>query len=167
MVAEARERGSYVVDAVCPLVTKVHHEVKVRAGKGFRIVYVHAPAAWLSLMIYSTMAVSAAIGMIWRMKVAHAVAAERGAKGILICGSGIGMSVAANKVTGIRAALVWDATSARLCRQHNDANILCLGARLIGPEVALDCVRAFLTADFDTQGRHSKRLELIQQMEKK
>jgi ribose 5-phosphate isomerase B len=104
---------------------------------------------------------------LYAQKVAHAVAAERGAKGILICGSGIGMSVAANKVTGIRAALVWDATSARLCRQHNDANILCLGARLIGPEVALDCVRAFLTADFDTQGRHSKRLELIQQMEKK
>lgn len=100
-------------------------------------------------------------------KVALKVAAEKNAFGILICGSGIGMSIAANKVDGIRAALVWDATSARLCRQHNDANIVCMGARLVGPEVAFDIVRQFLTAAFDTQGRHSQRLELIREMERK
>ncbi len=98
--------------------------------------------------------------------VALKVASDPGALGILICGSGIGMSIAANKFDGIRAALVWDATSARLCRQHNDANILCLGARLTGPEVVFDIVRQFLTCSFDTTGRHTKRLDLIREIER-
>ncbi len=84
--------------------------------------------------------------------------------GVLICGSGIGMSIAANKVRGARAALVWDVTSARLSRQHNGANIVCVGSRLVGREVAIDAIRTFLKTSFE-EGRHAKRLDLIHQME--
>lgn len=80
--------------------------------------------------------------------------------GVLLCGSGIGMSMAANRYYGIRAALCHDVTSATLSRQHNDANILVLGARLIGPEVALQCLDAFATTPFEG-GRHERRVEKI------
>lgn len=80
--------------------------------------------------------------------------------GVLICGSGIGMSMAANRYYGIRAALCHDVTSARLCRQHNNANILVLGARLTGVAVALDCLEAFAATPFEG-GRHLKRVEKI------
>ncbi len=89
--------------------------------------------------------------------VAEAVRAGRAGRGVLICGSGIGMSIAANRFPGIRAALVHDNLSARLCRQHNDANVLCLGGRLIGPEVARDCLTAFLDTPFEG-GRHARRV---------
>jgi len=79
------------------------------------------------------------------------------AKGILICGSGIGISIAANRYSWVRAALVHDETSARLCRQHNDANVLALGERLIGTLTALNCVDVFLTTNFDG-GRHEGRV---------
>ena len=80
--------------------------------------------------------------------------AERTAsQGVLICGTGIGISIAANRHRHVRAALCHDATSARLSRQHNDANVLALGARLIGPEVARDCVRMFFSTAFEG-GRH-------------
>lgn len=85
-------------------------------------------------------------------------------RGILVCGSGIGMSIAANKVSGVRAANVWDATSARLSRQHNDSNILCMGARLTGAEVALEAARVWLATAY-LGGRHDRRLELIHKME--
>ena len=84
-------------------------------------------------------------------------------RGVLLCGSGIGMSIAANKLAGIRAALVHDTTTARLAREHNDANILCLGARTIGPLIALECVDVWLGAQFDA--RHQRRLDLITEME--
>ncbi len=77
--------------------------------------------------------------------------------GVAICGSGVGISIAANKVPGVRAALVHDATSARLAREHNHANVLCLGARLIGAPVALDALGAWLDATPD-EGRHVARL---------
>lgn len=96
-------------------------------------------------------------------KVADKVIKENG-MGILICGSGIGMSIAANKVRGVRAAVVWDATSARLSRQHNAANIVCVGARLVGREEAFDAIRTFLTTSFE-EGRHATRIELISKME--
>ena len=96
-------------------------------------------------------------------KVARKVGEGQGL-GILICGSGIGMSIAANKIAGVRAALVSESTAARLSRMHNDANVLCLGARLIGREVALDCVRAFLRTPFEG-GRHSQRIKLISDLE--
>jgi ribose 5-phosphate isomerase B len=95
--------------------------------------------------------------------VAEKVVAQ-GGRGILVCGSGIGMAIAANKVAGIRAAQAWDATSARLSRQHNDANILCLGERLLGVEVALEAARVWLGTEF-LQGRHVRRLDLIRSLE--
>lgn len=84
--------------------------------------------------------------------------------GILICGTGIGMSIAANKVRGIRAAHVTDTFSARMAREHNDAQILCLGERITGPGLALDLVDAFLHAEFQG-GRHSGRVEKIMRLE--
>jgi len=85
---------------------------------------------------------------------------RRGAGGVLICGSGIGISIAANRYKGIRAALCHDVTTARLARQHNNANILVLGARIIGQTVALDCLDVFLTTEFQG-GRHQGRIEAI------
>lgn len=86
--------------------------------------------------------------------------------GILICGTGIGMSMCANKHNGIRAALCSDTYSARMTRAHNDANLLCLGARVIGSCLALDIVDAFLSAEFEG-GRHAVRVEMIKEIEKK
>jgi len=78
-------------------------------------------------------------------------------RGILICGTGIGISMAANRHPGVRAAVCWDETSARITREHNDANVLALGARLLGVEVAKDCLRTFLSTDF-AGGRHVGRV---------
>jgi ribose 5-phosphate isomerase B len=91
--------------------------------------------------------------------VAGAVVSGEADRGILLCGTGIGMSIAANKFAGIRAALVHDVTTARLSAEHNDANILCLGARVLGPMVALECVEAWLNQPFDP--RHQARLDKI------
>lgn len=88
---------------------------------------------------------------------AGAILDGRAARGVLICGSGIGMSIAANRHRPIRAALVHDSTSARLARQHNDANVLVLGGRLLGPELAKDCLKTFFTTSFEG-GRHAKRV---------
>jgi len=90
-------------------------------------------------------------------KVTDAIRARRASRGVLICGSGIGMSIAANRHDGIRCALVSEATSAALCRAHNDANVLALGARLIGEEAALDILRVFLSTPYEG-GRHDLRL---------
>lgn len=100
----------------------------------------------------------------YAQKVSEKVAGHSGARGILVCGSGIGMSIAANKIPGIRAALVWDATSARLSRQHNDANVLCLGERLLGVEVALEAARVWMSTEF-LAGRHSRRVELLAKLD--
>jgi len=96
-------------------------------------------------------------------QVAEAVAGGDFERGILICDSGIGMSIAANKVKGVRAALCCDAFSARRARQHNDANILCLAARR-GEEAGAEIVDAFLAADFEG-GRHEQRLNKIRAIE--
>ena len=80
--------------------------------------------------------------------------------GIVICGSGIGISIAANRNPAVRAALCTDATMARLARQHNDANVLALGARIIGVQVAVDCVEAFLNTEFEG-GRHTARVNSL------
>lgn len=90
--------------------------------------------------------------------VAAAIAEGRAERGVLICGSGIGISIAANRHPGIRAALVHDVTTARLSRQHNNANVVALGARLIGPDTARDCVEAFLQTPFDGGERHERRI---------
>jgi ribose 5-phosphate isomerase B len=80
------------------------------------------------------------------------------ARGILVCGSGIGISIAANRHPHIRAALVHDRLTAELSRKHNDANVIVMGGRVIGPDVAQDCLRAFLQTDFEG-GRHQRRID--------
>ncbi|MDX1359278.1 MAG: ribose 5-phosphate isomerase B [Clostridia bacterium] len=99
-------------------------------------------------------------------KVASSINCGQCEKGILICGSGIGMSIAANKFPGIRAALCTTGLHARLARQHNDANILALGARLTGRDLALDILREFLETGY-LGGRYEKRNEKIRRLETK
>jgi len=97
--------------------------------------------------------------------VALAVREGRAERGILICGSGVGASVAANKVPGIRAGLCHDTYSARQGVEHDDLNVLVLGARVIGPELAKELVRAFLEARFSGEERHRRRLEKLRRLE--
>lgn len=94
--------------------------------------------------------------------VCEAIEEKQADFGILVCGSGIGMSIAANRHAGIRCGLVHDVTTARLTRAHNDANVLALGARIIGEEVALDILRVFLATSFEG-GRHERRLAKLNQ----
>ncbi len=93
-------------------------------------------------------------------KVVAEINAERCAKGILICGTGIGMSIAANRSSGIRAALCHDLFTTRMSREHNDANVLCLGARVLEPSVALSMVELWLNTAF-TGGRHQCRVDKL------
>lgn len=86
-------------------------------------------------------------------------------KGILICGTGIGMSIAANKIRGIRAAHVTDTYSAKMSKEHNNAHIICLGERITGLDLGLEIVKAYLSAEFQG-GRHEKRVEKIMNLEK-
>jgi len=97
-------------------------------------------------------------------KVAEAVARREFARGILVCSSGIGMSIAANKVKGIRAALCHNPFTARRARQHNDANVLCLGADVLGQDSVKEIVQTFLDTEFEG-GRHTQRLEKIKALE--
>jgi ribose 5-phosphate isomerase B len=92
-------------------------------------------------------------------QVAAAVAAEEGV-GLLVCGTGIGMSITANRHPGVRAALCGDILSASMSRQHNDANVLCVGARVVGAGLAAEILKAFLGADFEG-GRHARRVNKI------
>ncbi|MEM7288527.1 MAG: ribose 5-phosphate isomerase B [Actinomycetota bacterium] len=92
--------------------------------------------------------------------VGRAVASGDADLGLCVCGSGIGIAMAANKIPGVRAATVHDVTSAHLTREHNDANVICMGERLIGPEVAKEALDAFLAADFEG-GRHAGRVAKI------
>ena len=80
--------------------------------------------------------------------------------GVLVCGSGIGISIAANRHPQVRAALVHDALGAKMCRLHNDANVICFGGRMIGEEVAKDCLNIFLRTDFEG-GRHTRRVNKL------
>jgi len=96
--------------------------------------------------------------------VANAVAAGKYDRGILICGTGIGMSIAANKVKGIRCALVHDVFSAKATREHNDSNILAMGERVIGPGLAREIVTTWLNTSFEG-GRHERRVEKMMDLE--
>jgi ribose 5-phosphate isomerase B len=98
--------------------------------------------------------------------VAEAVAGGECEKGILICGTGIGISIAANKVPGVRAALCTDSFMAKMCRQHNDANIIAIGERVTGPGLALDIIETWLDTEF-LGGRHQNRVNKISDIEKK
>jgi len=101
---------------------------------------------------------------LYAFRVAEAVARGEADRGILVCGTGIGMSIAANKVPGVRAALCWDTRTAELSRRHNDANVLCLGGRLLGEEEAARIVEVWLSTPFDG-GRHARRIGLISRYE--
>ena len=92
--------------------------------------------------------------------VAKSVASGEAEFGLLVCGSGIGVCMVANKISGIRAATIHDVTSAHLSREHNDANIICLGERLIAPEVAKEALDVFLASEFQ-EGRHLNRVKKI------
>lgn len=100
----------------------------------------------------------------YALKVANAVAKNECEKGIIVCGTGIGVSIVANKVKGIRCAHCTDTFSARACREHNDANVITFGGRISGIGVILDCVDLFLTTEF-AGGRHSKRVDKIKKIE--
>ncbi|MCY6369828.1 ribose 5-phosphate isomerase B [Clostridium ganghwense] len=102
----------------------------------------------------------------YSLQVAEEVAAKNFDFGILICGTGIGISIAANKVPGIRAALCHDTFSAHATRQHNNANILAMGQRVVGEGLALDIVDTFLNCEFEG-GRHANRVNKITEIEKK
>ena len=93
--------------------------------------------------------------------VGEAVVEKKADKGIVICGTGIGISIAANKVKGVRAALCTNTTMARLTREHNDANVLAMGGRIVGDVLALEMVEIFLTTEFEG-GRHQKRIDLLE-----
>ena len=95
--------------------------------------------------------------------VGHAVADGECEKGILICGTGIGISIAANKIRGIRAALCSDCFSAEATRLHNDANILAMGGRVVGPGLAIKIVDTFLNTPFSGDERHARRISLIEE----
>ena len=97
-------------------------------------------------------------------KVAHAVVGGTADLGLLCCGTGIGVAISANKVRGVRAASVSEPASARLAREHNDANVLCLGARIVGIELAREIVHAWVTASFQG-GRHQRRVDQIRDLE--
>ena len=91
-------------------------------------------------------------------KVAEEVATHRADQGVLVCGSGTGMAITANKVAGVRAAVAWSEETARLARQHNDANVLAIGARTTPAELIPNIVRAWFTSDFEG-GRHAQRVQ--------
>ncbi len=100
---------------------------------------------------------------IYGRKVAHAVVDGECEKGILICGTGIGISIAANKIKGVRAALCSDCFSAEATRLHNDANILAFGARVVGPGLAEKIVDTFLDTEFSGAERHQRRVDMIEE----
>jgi ribose 5-phosphate isomerase B len=101
---------------------------------------------------------------IYAKKVAEKVAKGEAEQGILVCGSGNGMQIAANKIKGIRAALAWNEETARLAREHNDSNVLSIPARMISPEEASKVVKSYLEAKFEG-GRHARRVEKISELE--
>ena len=103
----------------------------------------------------------------YAVKVGEAVRSGRAECGIIICGSGVGASVAANKLRGVRAALCGDTYSARQSREHDDCNVLCLGARVVGIEVATEIVRAFVGARFTGEERHQRRLDKMLDIERR
>jgi len=97
--------------------------------------------------------------------VGHAVTHGDAELGVLVCGTGAGMSIAANKICGVRACVMSDTATARLTRSHNNTNVLCLGERIVGTELAADIVRAFVTTPFSGDPRHERRIDLITRLD--
>jgi ribose 5-phosphate isomerase B len=113
------------------------------------------PVEWVDLGTYSTESIDYPD---FGVKLAEAVANGDFEKGVAICGTGIGISIACNRNPKVRAGVCTDSTMARLTRQHNNANILCMGERLTGQEVALDILKTFLETDFEGGERHERRI---------
>ena len=109
---------------------------------------------------YSTESVDYAV---YGAKVAHCVADGKADYGVLVCSTGIGISMVANKVPGVRCALCQDSYSAKMTRLHNDANMLALGGGIVGPNLALDIVETFLNTEFSGEEKHIRRIHLIEQ----
>jgi RpiB/LacA/LacB family sugar-phosphate isomerase len=99
--------------------------------------------------------------------VGQAIRQQQAERGILVCGSGVGVSVAANKIPGLRAGLCHDHYSAHQGVEHDDMNVLCIGARVVGPELALELVEAFVSARFSGEERHQRRLEKVLALERR
>jgi len=100
-------------------------------------------------------------------KVCDLVRSGRAARGILVCGTGVGASIAANKVPGIRAAVCHDVYSAHQCVEHDDVNVVAIGAQIVGNKVAEDCLRAFLAAEFSTEEQFRRRVAKLGEMERR
>ena len=124
----------------------------------------HLDARGLEYKDYGTYSDASCDYPVYGKAVAHAVASGECERGIIICGTGIGISMAANKVKGVRAALCGDCFSAEMTRKHNDANVLALGARVVGPGLALKIVDTFLENEFEG-GRHARRVALLSEIE--
>ena len=122
----------------------------------------HLEARGLEYQDFGTYSTESVDYPIYARKVTRAITSGACDRGILICGTGIGISITANKVPGIRAALCTDCFSAEATRQHNDANILCMGGRVVGPGVALKIVDTFLDTPFSEDERHKRRIHLIE-----
>lgn len=122
----------------------------------------HLEGRKISFKDYGTYTKDSCDYPVYARKVADAVLSGECEFGILICGTGIGISIAANKISGIRAALCHDTFSAEATRSHNDANILAMGARVIGPGLALKIVDTFLDTPFSQDERHIRRIRLIE-----
>ena len=125
-------------------------------------VMAHLDARGLEYKDFGTYSAASCDYPVYGKAVAKAVASGECERGIIICGTGIGISIAANKVHGIRAALCGDCFSAEATRQHNDANVLALGARVVGPGLALKIVDTFLDTPFSNGERHIRRIEMIE-----
>lgn len=125
-------------------------------------VMAHLDARGLEYKDFGTYSDASCDYPVYGKAVAKAVASGECERGIIICGTGIGISIAANKVHGIRAALCGDCFSAEATRQHNDANVLALGARVVGPGLALKIVDTFLDTLFSNGERHIRRIEMIE-----
>lgn len=125
-------------------------------------VMAHLDARGLEYKDFGTYSDASCDYPVYGKAVAKAVASGECERGIIICGTGIGISIAANKVHGIRAALCGDCFSAEATRQHSDANVLALGARVVGPGLALKIVDTFLDTPFSNGERHIRRIEMIE-----
>ena len=131
-----------------------------------REIMAHLDELGLTYKDYGTFSEDSCDYPVFGEAVARAVASGEAERGIVICGTGIGISITANKVKGIRAALCGDCYSAEYTRRHNDANVLALGARVVGPGLALKIVDTFLGTEFEG-GRHARRVALITDLEER
>ena len=126
----------------------------------------HLEAKGIEYIDFGTNSTESCDYPVYAEKVCKAIQSGECEKGILICGTGIGMSICANKFKGIRAAVCGDHFSAEFTRKHNDSNVLCMGARTIGAGVALQLADIFLSTEFEG-GRHQKRIDMMMSFEEK